>query len=98
MCIQELTERANVYNYPGDTLRFIAFVALQWILEGGVLPGIVYCDHHHIGFEKLSGISFSFMIIKIDNVKVSLDEVQYDPENCVFIVPKGFVELHICGE
>lgn len=46
---------------------------------------------------QLIGLPFVIGEVEIDNVKVSLEDVQYDPVNCAFIVPKDFTELHICG-
>lgn len=50
--IQGLTDRKDVYGYPDDSLRFIAFqrIVLQWLITFKELPEVVHCHDHHTGF------------------------------------------------
>lgn len=50
--IKGLTDRVDVYGYPDDSLRFIAFqrIVLQWLLTFSDAPQIIHCHDHHTGF------------------------------------------------
>jgi len=47
---------------------------------------------------QLIGLPFKIEEVEIDNVKIALENVQYDPITNALIVPKDFTELHICGK
>jgi alpha-glucosidase len=43
---------------------------------------------------NLIGVPFEIEEVEIDNVKVSLDELEFDAETTVFKVTKDFSEIH----
>ncbi|MEJ5961014.1 glycogen synthase [Pedobacter immunditicola] len=49
--IANFTDRPQVYGYPDDTERFIAFqiATLDWIAQWQHLPDVVHCHDHHTG-------------------------------------------------
>jgi starch synthase len=49
--IAGLTDRPQVYGYPDDTERFLAFqiAVLDWMAQWEHLPQVVHCHDHHTG-------------------------------------------------
>jgi starch synthase len=49
--ISGLMDRPNVYGYPDDTERFIAFqiAVLDWIAQWEHRPDVIHCHDHHTG-------------------------------------------------
>ncbi|MBG6236073.1 starch synthase [Pedobacter sp. CAN_A7] len=49
--IAGLTDRPQVYGYPDDTERFLAFqiAVLDWMAQWEHLPEVVHCHDHHTG-------------------------------------------------
>lgn len=49
--IAGFTDRPQVYGYPDDTERFLAFqiAVLDWIEQWQHLPDVVHCHDHHTG-------------------------------------------------
>ena len=51
IAIPELFDRPNIYSYPDDTERFLAFqiAFLNWLTETNQFPDIIHCHDHHTG-------------------------------------------------
>ena len=49
--LSNFTDRPQVYGYPDDTERFLAFqiAVLDWIAQWEHLPGVMHCHDHHTG-------------------------------------------------
>ena len=49
--IPGLLDRPEVYSYPDDTERFIAFqlAFLEWTVQSGHKPDVIHCHDHHTG-------------------------------------------------
>jgi starch synthase len=49
--IIELFDRKEVYGYPDDTERFVAFqlAFLDWLLTRNQIPSLINCHDHHTG-------------------------------------------------
>ena len=92
--IIELFDRKEVYGYPDDTERFVAFqlAFLDWLLTRNQIPSLINCHDHHTGlvpFLMLYGAKYSKLktvasVITIHNAmyqgQFSFDKLYYLPE------------------
>lgn len=92
--IPGLMDRENVYGYPDDTERFIAFqkATLNWLLQFQNKPEIIHCHDYHSGlipfmlakahiYERMKDIP---SVLTIHNAQYqgqfSFDKLNYFPE------------------
>lgn len=92
--INGLLDRDQVYSYPDDTERFLAFqlAVLDWVLQLKVKPDLVHIHDHHTGFipfmmshvKKYAKLKEIPTILTIHNAQYQgqfdFDKVDYFPE------------------
>ena len=92
--IPGLMDRENVYGYPDDTERFMAFqqATLNWILQFHHKPQIIHCHDYHTGLipfmmtyaHKYESLSHIPTVLTIHNAQYqgefSFNKLYYFPE------------------
>ena len=80
VAIPELFDRPEVYSYPDDTERFLAFqyAVLNWLVESNVRPHVIHCHDHHTGLVPFL-VQFAYIYQSLKNVPtvVSIHNGQY---------------------
>ncbi len=92
--IKGLLDRPNIYSYPDDTERFIAFqlAVLDWISATENKPDLIHCHDHHTGLipflisytDKYKNLKKIPTVFTIHNAEyqgqISYDKLYYLPE------------------
>jgi len=92
--IPGLLDREDVYSYPDDTERFLAFqkTTLDWFLHLETKPELVHCHDHHTGLipfmmskaHKYESLSDTPSVLTIHNAQYqgqfSFEKLHYFPE------------------
>ncbi|WP_212005372.1 glycogen synthase [Chitinophaga sp. HK235] len=78
--IPGLLDTPNVYGYPNDTERFLAFqiAVLDWVNEWNHQPDVIHCHDHHTGLIPfLMGYGYKYERMKEIPSVLTIHNAQY---------------------